>query len=432
MMLEEVDEQALRRCIRYYCTIFTIFPVRPRGESTMSHSWIDQVVQMYQENEAPEKFFYWAAMSAISAVTKKQVFLNRYQYKLYPNIYVLIMGESGIKKGLPIHVAKTVVEKVNNTRVISGRKSIQKAIRDMGMAYTTADGKIIHEAQGFLVTGEFAAFLVQDRDALTILTDLYDTDKHPEFWENSLKSTGIDRLKKPCLTLLGATNEEHFNDAVPQNAIGGGFIARTFVALGTERGILNSLTNPPKALPDIDSLVDYLREISKVSGEFKYTTEGKKLYDSWYYEFYTKKYHDPTGTLNRLGDQILKAAMLISLSRGTSLELSQEDIFEAITVCEECINGMMQVTMGGGGVLNLGLVTKAIMRELIMHPQHQLTKADLLRKYQGRFDDFDVTRVAESLQASNAIEISPQGKTMLYIMKKEALDMYTNFKKGIQ
>lgn len=394
-------------------------------------NWLQTVTQMFQENEAPEKFFYWSAMSAISAVVKKQVVLDRFHYKLYPNIYVLIMGKSGIKKGLPVNTAKNLVEKVGNTRVISGRKSLPRVIQDLGKAYTTEGGGLVHEAQGMLVSGEFAAFLVKDLDALTILTDLYDTHNHEKMWENSLKGTGVDRLKSPCLTLLGATNEEHFSDAVPGNAIGGGFIARSFVVLGNDKGLLNSLTEAPKALPDIACLVDYLRAISKVSGEFKWTPKGKELYDAWYYDFYSKKYHDNTGTMNRLGDSILKAAMLISLSRDLSLELHQEDIFEAITVAEECISGMMQVTMGQGGQ-TLAQATKTIMRELIIAPTHQLKKSELLRKYWGQFDDFEITRIAETLQASNAIEIIPNGKDMLYKMTKTTLEMYTNFKKGIQ
>lgn len=393
-------------------------------------NWIQEVVNSYEENEAPERFFYWCALTAISAVVRKNVFLNRFHYKLYPNIFTFIIAGSGMKKGVPITMAKKLVEKVGCTRVILGRNSMPRVISDLGKATTLENGGIISLAQGFLVSGELAAFLVKDPDALTILTDIYDTHAYEDFWINSLKGTGVDKLKQPCLTLLGATNEEHFADAVPSNAIGGGFVARTFMVLSTEKGTLNSLVDRPKNEPDLNHLAEYLKEISLIHGEFQFTPEGKKLYKAWYHEFYDKKYHDVTGTMNRLGDQILKAAMLISLSEDLSLQLKQEHIFEAITVGEACINGMMQVTMGNGSQ-NLAAATKTIMRELIMHPSHTITKAQLLQKYWGQFDDFDITRIAETLQASNAIEIIPQGKTMTYKMKQDALDMYTNFKKGV-
>ena len=135
--------------------------------------------------------------------------------------------------------------------------------------------------------------------------------------------------------------------------------------------------------------------------------------------------------MNRLGDSVLKAAMLISLSRGLDLELRKEDIFEAITVSEECIGSMMQITMGSGGQ-SLAQATKVVMRELILEPTHEIKKSALLAKHWGQFDDFEIMRIAETLQASNAIQIVPCGKDTLYKMTKTTLEMYTNFKKGIQ
>ena len=396
-------------------------------------SWIQDVVSSHSESESPEKFFYWAALTAISAVTRKNVYLDKFTYKLYPNIYTFLIAGSGMKKGLPVTLARKLVDKVNCTRVIMGRNSVQRVIQDLGKAYTLENGGVIKNAEGFLVSGELAAFLVKDADALTILTDIYDTHAYEDFWKNSLKGNGtgqVDKLLSPCLTLLGATNEEHFADAVPGNAIGGGFIARTFIVLANVGGQLNSLMYPPKQVVDINCLALGLREISNMKGEITIDIEGKKLYDNWYYGFMGKKFHDPTGTLRRLGDQVLKVACLLSLSN-FRLQITPDHIFEAITVCEECVNGMQQVTMGSGQQ-NLAASTKVIVRELILNPAHQVNKSILLHKYWGQFDDFDITRIAETLQAAGAIEIIPKGKDTIYKMRQSALDMYLDFKRGIQ
>src|ERR1017187_6123530 len=340
-------------------------------------NWTQRIIETYAENEAPEKFFYWAALTAMSAVVRKNVSLNRYHYRLYPNIYTFLVASSGMKKGVPVTIAKKLVEKANCTRIISGRNSVQRIIQDLGKAFSLEGGGVIRDAQGFLVSGELAAFFVKDPDALTILTDIYDTHAYEEFWINSLKSTDVDKLRSPCLTLLGATNEDHFAEAVPNSAVGGGFIARTFIVLSTEKGTPNALTRPPSSIPDLDDLALYLKELSQVKGEFSWTPEGMQLYEAWYYEHIVKKYHDPTGTMNRLGDQVLKAAMLISLADNFELQLTQQHIFEAITVCEACITGMQQVTMGSGSQ-NLAQGTKVVIRELIMNPTHQIEKAKLL------------------------------------------------------
>ena len=395
-------------------------------------SWITEVVDSCEENEAPPRFFYWAAISAISAVVKKQVWIDRHFYHLYPNTYVFLVAKSGMKKGVPINVARKLVEKVDATRIISGRNSMPQVLKDLSKAFTLESGGMIKDAQAFLLSGELAAFFVKDPDALTVLTDLHDTYAYEKFWTNSLKGTGIDKLIKPCITLLGATNEDHFSDAVPLNAIGGGFIARTFIVFSLERGKLNSLTEKPKKIVDIDGLSKYLKVISQVNGEFVWTDASKKTYDIWYYKFMGSEGTDSTGTNNRIGDQIIKVAMILSLAESTNLILKESHVIEAIDVCTTCISGMRQVTMGAGKS-NLAMATRLVMRELIINKDHKMTKEKLLQKYWGEFDSFDLDRVCETLVNSGAVMLDQNaGRKQVLTMQKEALDIFTKAVREIQ
>jgi len=393
--------------------------------------WVDVVVDSYRDSECPAKFFYWSALASISAVMRKSVFLDRFTYILYPNIYVFIVARSGMKKGIAVTLSKTLVSKAGNTRVISGRNSMPRIVQDLGKAYTTEQGGVIRDAQCYLVSGELGAFLVKDPDALTVLTDLHDTHAHEDHWVNSLKGTGVDKLKAPCITLLGATNEEHFADAVPQNAIGGGFIARTFIVFSLDKGKLNSLMYRPSTVPDTAYLAEYLKELAKFSGQMQMTDMAKKAYDAWYYPFCGQDISDPTGTNNRIGDQILKVAMLLSLSESPSLEVKESHTVESIRVCTDCINGMKQVTMGAGKS-NLASQTKIVMRELLMAPGNQIEHSKLLSRFWGDFDAFDLARIAETLASAEAIEIIPHGRDFTYKMKKSALDMYQRTVRTIQ
>ena len=394
-------------------------------------TWADAVVEANSENEAPAKFFYWAAIASISAVASKRVWLNRFYYKLYPNIYVFLVAKSGMKKGVPITLAKNLVTKAGSTRIISGRNSMQRIVQDLGKAHTLENGGMIKDAQGFLVSGELASFLVKDPDALTILTDLHDTHAYEEFWQNSLKGTGVDKLRAPCITLLGATNEDHFSEAVPQNAIGGGFIARTFIVFSLEKGKLNSLTEAPKKIVDTSYLAEYLKEVAKMKGEFTWTQAAKATYDKWYYKFMGTDANDPTGTMNRIGDQILKVAMILSMAQEPDLKLKESHILESIDVCTACLSGMQQVTMGAGKS-NLAYQTKLVMRELIQVKEHKIERQKLLQKYWGEFDSFDLDRIVETLLGAGAIIMGPDVKKPTYILKDEALNIYTKALRGIQ
>jgi len=388
---------------------------------------LSDLVKLYKNSEAPEIFFYWSGISVISAIVKKNVWLNRGGiYRLYPNTYCFLVAASGMKKGIPIQMAKKLITGVNNTRIISGRNSVQQVLEDLGKAHSIEGGGIIKEAHGYLISSELAAFLIKDPDALTILTDLHDTGYNKE-WKYSLKS-GKVTLAEPCISILGATNEEHFSTAVTNADVTGGFIARTFIVFSSEKGRLNPLVHGGEEL-DLKPIIRCLTEISKLEGEFCWTKESGEFYEQWYNDFHSHDHHDPTGTINRIGDQILKVAMCIGLAKGEFPNITLPTIREAVTRCLMTVNGMRQVTMGGKATL--AAQTKLVIRELIILPDHRISRKKLLQKYWGQFDSYDLDKIAETLLQAGAIKILRSGSNIEYEMREEALEAYLNYKKSI-
>lgn len=393
-------------------------------------SWIKRVLRATDESESPERFYYWGALSALSAVTRKNVWLDRFYYKLYPNTYTVFVARSGLRKGSPVTLSRSLVEEVKCTRIIIGRNSMPQIIKDLSKAYSTEDGKVIRDAQGYIVSGELAAFFVKDPDALTVLTDLYDTHAYEKVWRNSLKGTGIDDLKAPCISLLGATNEDHFSEAIPSNAVGGGFIARTFLVFEDKRRGINPLLTQPENLVTIKDLADHLIEVSKLQGSFRLSSPAEHMYDKWYRAFATQDHNDPTGTLERIHDGILKVSMLLSMSSGLDLIIHKHHMEESIEECLKCTGGMRQITMGQGKS-SLAFATKLVIQELIRRPDHRIDRTKLLQKYWGQFDAFDLDRIAETLEGAGAITIQRAGKIITYVLKQSTLEQYTQYKKEI-
>lgn len=393
-------------------------------------SWIKQLLSSTDESESPERFYYWGGLAALSAVVRKNVHLDRFYYKLYPNIFVLFVARSGLRKGSPVTLARNLVEEVKCTRIVLGRSSMPQVIKDLSKAYSTEDGKVIKDAHGFIVSGELAAFFVKDPDALTILTDLYDTHAYEKEWRNSLKGTGVDTLKSPCLTLLGATNEDHFSEAVPPNAVGGGFVARTFMIFEDKKRGVNPLLTAPTNLVTIQDLAERLHEVSKLHGQFRLSSPAEIMYDKWYRAFSQEDHHDPTGSLERIHDGILKVAMLLSLASGDDLVIHTKHMEESLEECLKCTGGMKQITMGQGKS-NLAFATKLVLQELIRRPDHRIDRQKMLQKYWGQFDAFDLDRIAETLEGAGAINVQRVGKTVIYILRQNVLDEYTKYKSEV-
>lgn len=206
--------------------------------------------------------------------------------------------------------------------------------------------------------------------------------------------------------MIGASNEVHFKEAIPENAIGGGFIARTFVILAEKKSGINAGTKKlsEELYVPIPKIAEYLKVVSGLQGPFEWEEDAREFYDQWYDDFSKKNYHDPTGTLERIHDSILKVAMLLSLSRSTDLKLSITDVDEAITKCLGFVPGARKVTMGQGKAITAP-ATAIVMKELLSKPEYRATKKYLLKKYWAHFDSYDLERIIDSLVNAGAVEI---------------------------
>lgn len=390
-------------------------------------NWIEQVLKATSESEAPERYFYWGALASISAVLRRNCYLDRFYYKLYTNIYVMCIGRSGLRKGVPINVMRSMVDKIDCTRVIAGRNSVQAILVRLGTQTTKEHGRVIKDAEAFLVGSEFGSFLVRDPDALTLMTDLYDSCYH-EKWENNLKYSPVDSLSRPCITLFGGSNEAHFNDVVSTKDIEGGFLARTIIVYEDEKRLINPLTERPKNIDSMATMHQYLFDVAKYTGEFKWASEGVRLsYDRWYKAFESTQRVDPTGTLERLGDTVLKVACLVSASEDGSLQIKNRHLEEAIFRCQECYGGTQRVSMGSGRS-PLARQTASILQILLTAPENKLTRLKLLQRGWGEFDAIDLDRIVETLSQGGMLESFRVGKDIMYKLTRKVVETYRQVK----
>jgi len=410
-------------------------------------SWLADVVNQHKELESPKSFWYWGAIAAISAVLKDTVWLDRQIYNLYPNIYVMLHAESGMKKGPPVSMAKQLVKPVNNTRIIGGRSSIQGILKDLGTTQTMPGGKLLGggKAVAFICSSELSSSIVEDKVATKILTDLYDRQYNVGEWRSLLKMETFE-LKDPTITMLTATNEAMSEDFFTRSAIQGGYFARTFIIYEKEEQTSNSLVYPLETKIDYKHLAEYLKELAKLAGPFKsiaqlhkddeyryrkvirgreiYFNEVGIRYDDWYTEFRVNSKNaetkDPTGTLNRFGDSVLKVAMLLSLAHKPVLELTLAAMEEAIHECGKLLRNVQTTTLGKHGISNTSLLKTLIIMELLNREPHMVTRQMLMKKMWMHYEnseEFDA--IMQSFDTTGMIVTSSVGNQILYTMPEE-------------
>lgn len=371
-------------------------------------NWIDDLVEENQTVETPKSWLYWSLMCCISAVAANQYTLRTLKGNLlyFPNLYVILMGESGLGKGYPVNLAKRLVQGADNTRVIAGRSSIQAIIKELATTRSANGKPVITDSRGFIVNGELSTAIIQDPDSLTILTDLYDRNYNP-IWTNMLKGDGNEKLKEPYITCLFGSSPSHFYDSIPQPNIEGGYIGRNLLIYEEKRSRDLDLLDSEKESVDEDRFTNYitpkfiphLKKIAANKARLIPTDAARSMFNSWRKQWREnqKNYTDRTGFVNRVPDHTLKVAMCLALARYEHNDnIEESDVHEAIQNVSALVYANEKV-VAGVGIDPLAAVTRKVVEHLMAAPDNQLLRRDLLVRGFGDLDNQSLDRILDTL-----------------------------------
>lgn len=406
----------------------------------MSKNIIDDLVAECQHVETPTSYLWWSFCTVISAVAGNNYYLRALKGDLTykPNLYVMLLGDSGLGKGFPINRAKLLVNKTDATRVIAGRSSIQAIVKELATARSRNGKPPFTDSRGFIVNGELSSALIQDADTLSILTDLYDGHYNPE-WVNLLKGDGAEKLKEPYIVALFGSSPAHFYDSIPQANIEGGYIGRNLIVYEEKRSKDTDLLDADNEESEAEKFDDYLipkylPELTRISvnkGRLIPSDEGKKLYNDWRRKWRSNQAPDKTGFLNRVPDHVLKVGMCLALARYNFDSLiSEEDFAIAIKQVTSLVYSNEKSTEGKG--LDPGAAQmKVIIDFLLRAPKNELKRHALLVNGYGSYDAVTLDRMLETLLDMGWVERerinAGKSSDWLYKLAGEPLAKYQKF-----
>lgn len=409
----------------------------------MSKSWVNDLIEEHQDVETPTSWLYWSLLTCISAVAANSYTLRTLKGNViyYPNLYLMLLGESGLGKGFPVNLAKRLVQSANVTRVIAGRSSIQAIIKELATTKSEQGKALITDSRGFIVNGELSTAIIADPDSLTILTDLYDRNYNPQ-WTNMLKGDGHEKLKEPYITCLFGSSPAHFYDSIPQANIEGGYIGRNLVVYEEKRSKELDLLDSEEESIDEDRFVNYIvptyvPHLVKIGADKKKlipSEPARKIFNSWRREWRANQaiYNDRTGFVNRVPDHVLKVSMCLALSRyDFDGCINEENIREAITAVSGLIYASRKASEGSG-LDPLAQQTKKVVDYLITSENNQLTRTELLVRGYGNYDTTILDKIIETLMEMKWIKRTKIGigknSDWLYHLAGEPLESYLKFK----
>lgn len=404
-------------------------------------SWIEDILSEIEDVETPRSWLYWSLLTTISAAVGNNYYLRALKGNVIyrPNLYVILLGESGLGKAYGINLAKQLVAATNSTRVIAGRSSIQAIVSELSKQKTRPDGlPPISDSRGFIVNGELSSAIIADVDALSILTDLYDGVVHDE-WVNSLKLSGKETLKNPYITALFGTAPAGFYDSIPQANIEGGYIGRNLIVYEEKRSRNLDLLDDDESHSDkikdhlIPTYAPYLKKLYEFKGRLIPNSSAKEIFNDWRRKWRSSQSQDKTGFFNRVPDHVLKVAMLLCLSRYDNAGvINEEDIEESISKVTGLIYSN-KMTTTGRGLDPTGAQSQIVLNILLRAENNELSRKRMLSQGHGNFDSFQLDKIIETLLEMGWVDrdrhVAGTATDWIYKLKGEPLENYLKWKK---
>lgn len=242
-------------------------------------------------SEAPTAFNVWAAISVISAVLKKHTWVNRGHYKIFPNQYIVFVGPPGVGKGSAIHPAHAFIkeQKPPLANYFSDRITAPKIIEKLSVGFPSpsiVQGQLVttNEAAAIIQAAELSTFLGSSDWMLSFLCDTWDRGE----FEYDTKGKGTHLVKDMCVSLIGGCVPDFIRNINKDSghAISGGFTARTLFIFASEKSKsvvwpvgFDATVNGQQLRQD---LMDDLKSISMIRGEYKWTNTAKVLFERAY------------------------------------------------------------------------------------------------------------------------------------------------------
>jgi len=367
-------------------------------------NFIEYYLKYHRERESPDIFWYWSAIATLAAVMRDNVYLEVLDDKIFPNLYMVLMADSGIyRKDAPCKAAARLIQEIGNTRFIGGRNSIQSAIKELGESYENHRGDMVSDASAVLFNAELSSLLVKDEQAISLLTTLYD---YHENWTDTLISRGRVELEHVCISLLSASNSKLFGAVYTDEAIEGGLLGRTLIVKPTKKRKRRSLFEFSKNKPDKTPLIEHLKRVSKIKGPIRYTPAAEHEYNVWYREIPDHVFEDRIGFGSRLGTHVFKVSLAIAAAREDfDLLVEITDVQEAIISCQSLRGNYKEITIAAG-ISSRSKQTAIILQLLLRQPGRQISRAALIQRTIGDLEGETLDSILTYLEAAEMVVTS--------------------------
>jgi len=317
-------------------------------------NWLENYMALTENSEAPPIYHLWSGIGAISSALQRKCFCNwGMRGYVYPNLYIVLVGPPGGRKGTAMRIAKDMIKELKLFLGSDSLGSIQALYDEITKAeanYMSAKGIVKTHRSLSIWSEEFQVFISErNPDLITSVTDLFDC---PDSWHYTALKSGVKDLSNCFISIIGAITPTLLQTKLSSDAVGGGLISRIIFVVGHGRYKAIAIPMLTKAEEKIrKKLYEDIQNIANMKGPFKLESAFLNTYAQWY------ESDDRSGVSSeqfvgynaRRALHLNKLCMIFSASESDEMIITKEHFERALAVLEYTEAQMAKAFHGFGG-----------------------------------------------------------------------------------
>jgi hypothetical protein len=298
-----------------------------------TRNFLDLYVHHCGRSEVPSEFHLWCGLALVAASVRDRVWLEKFRYsRIKPNLYTILIGPSGVGKGVAIEQAIKFVKDHPQIGLYAGESTSSYMLSHLAGEPYTDQGQTVDPSKMFLVTEELSMSVGDGPPAVDFIkhmTGLYNAGAYPI--RKGTVTRGSIMVESPCMNWLAGSTREWLIESVPKSAIEGGFLGRCIIAKGQYDFEVRH--RRPWYPEDAELIADYLHgrieQLCAVEGEFKMTPGAIEVEELWYMHRPVPQDEAMIPTWKREHDLVLKLSMVLALCDSVNLVVTRQHMIHA-------------------------------------------------------------------------------------------------------
>lgn len=344
----------------------------------------------------PSKLLHrWCAMSLIAGVVKNNVWVNYGSVKLYPNLYIVLLGTISSKYPAAIEMLKAVYATSQKDVKIGTAQAIWEALEEV-----QPTDKIL-EAMFEDVIPDLSTFVNGITECNRDLGILQEGWGHEGFLDAPGKNKKIAKFITPRLNLLLSTTPDAFAQIFPANNTNTHLLSQLVIIHGG---------NPRKKIawpesyspPLLATLKSEIAKIAAMQGEMKITEEAKEFLKVIYNKWVPISDSRLMAYASHRHIQLIKCSMIVACER-YSMEINKPIVQEAAKILSFA-ESKMPLALGEYGIDKQSYIRGRIMHLLNSRFPETSTLPEIFKAVQQDVKNFtEVADIVNSLVMADKI-----------------------------